>query len=521
MRLPLVCLLSACAAEAPPDIETGSSPLSAARPLAADPCPAPTWRRADGRCVIDRDVILTSTLELGDGMTLDCQGGRLLPAAAGSGTTLADYVPSQPEVAVAIIGKRGASVVNCAIGSEAARFDFGVVVAGGKRPAGGHTIAGSDLHVRACGVQILDADDILVERNDLDWTAGQGVVIARDSDGNVVRKNRFTLAGDLPTQYVRANPGTAPELGVKKTGVMVGNPVHLPIHFNLFVNGRLLQFPNYVEPDGYGWVEDTVIEGNRLSLPGLPGPAADPGGAQTRMGIYILMASRRAHVRGNEVREAAHGLRMAGVQATPLRAQRCVSERGEPTSRFCLSEADCALGGVDAGACPAAIIDVLDARVREPVLERNRLYGPFNDPRPIFRAAIAGGFSTVDALIRENLIEGTGTEAGISLQRFSLETGSVTGNRISGARWGLLFEQGTTAFFGAQIARNDILGSTVAGVGTLGAWSFPAELSVDGAGNHWGHREEPCFRETDSTSALIRDSHASCQPLTALSAEED
>jgi hypothetical protein len=202
------------------------------------------------------------------------------------------------------------------------------------------------------------------------------------------------------------------------------------------------------------------------------------------------------------------------------RAQRCVSDTGEPTSRYCLTEADCSIDGIDAGTCPAPLIDTLDLRIRGAVVERNRLRGPFNDPRPIFRAAIVGGNGTFHGIIRDNEIYGTGIEAGISLQRFSIETGTVIGNRITGARWGILMEQAAATFFGAQISGNDVVLSTEAGVGTLGAWALPSELSAAGLGNHWGHTDEPCFRETDTSSALIRDSHPSCQPLTALSAED-
>jgi len=467
--------------------------------------------------VIDRDTRLASTLELGDGMTLDCQGRRLLPTAAGSGSTLADFVPSQPEVAIAILERHGATVRNCVVGTRDERFDFGVLVAGG----GGHRVADNQLNVRTYGVKLLAASDNLVENNDLTWT-GYGISMLRNADRNVVRGNRLRLVlDDAPLPYMRDDPGMPTKTTGGRDGINVISPVAYHPVATVVVNGRFLQYPTADGvPDectgpcpGYGRAQDNLIEDNLIWLPGPP-PLDN-----TRIGIIAAMMSSRTVIRGNVIHEGAHGIRMAGnAPAQPvLRPAHCVDAGGVPTDRLCATNDECFIDGIDAvavGTCPALATDVIDAQARDTLAEDNRLFGPFNDGRPSFRTGIVGGNATVRGIIRRNQIQGTGTEAGIVLATYTLQTGTVTGNRIHGAQYGLLLSRGTAAFFGAHVWGNDIVDSTVAAIGLDSPYPFATELSFDGVGNYWGHDEEPCFRASDSPDfALIHDSHASCRSL--------
>src|SRR5262249_27646097 len=100
------------------------------------------------------------------------------------------------------------------------------------------------------------------------------------------------------------------------------------------------------------------------------------------------------------------------------------------------------------------------------------------------------------------------------MQGFTIMTGTVVGNRIVGARTGLLLNGANATNFGAVVSGNDIVGSTLIAVGTDGVYTLETELSANGVGNYWGHDEPPCFRPTDSANfALIHDSFASCTPV--------
>lgn len=70
-------------------------------PAAADSsCPSGT-REHRSRCVLDSDLVLAEPLELQSFATLDCEGHRILPSSAGTGTTPESYVPSLPALAIA------------------------------------------------------------------------------------------------------------------------------------------------------------------------------------------------------------------------------------------------------------------------------------------------------------------------------------------------------------------------------------------------------------------------------------
>ena len=514
-RLGIVFLLvsSVAGCEAPDSREVA---LATAASTAS--CPAGTVTGADGVCFLERDLRLSATLELGSGQTLDCRNRRLLPTATGSGTTLADFVPSQPEVAVAVLEAQGATVRNCGIGTAEQRFDFGVILAGG----GGHQVTGNKLHTRTYGIKLLSSSDNLVTGNDVRWTKGFAISVLRNSDRNRIGDNQLRMVDvEGAVGYLREDPGMRHATNSGRVGVNVLSPVaYLPVS-TLVLNGRILQ---YVTDDGhadecvgpcpgYGRAQDNLIEGNQIWLPGAP--AID----NTRLAVVAAMMSSRTTFRGNTVHEAGHGVRMAGNGAAQsvVRAGYCGGQHATPVRR-CVTSAECHIDGIDAqplGDCLDVASDTIDAQARETIVEGNTFIGPFNDGRPDFRTAILAGNATVRGVVRGNQIQGTGIEAGIIVATFMLQTGTIEGNRVHGAAYGLLLMPAGP--FGARISGNDFVGSTVAGVATKSAilagppaYTWPTVLS----GNYWGHDEPPCFRDSDTNRPdLVSDPTASCTAL--------
>ena len=475
------------------------------------PCPPGTREHSSG-CVLDTDLVLARPLELSSFTTLDCRGHRILPSSPGGGTTPPSYVPSVPAIAIAITGERGVDVKNCVIGHDVARFDFGIIAINSKNPGrDGHRIRNNEIHARDSAITLLRVDGARVTDNVLTWTNGFGILVARDSDRNRISSNVLRSPG-LPAVPARLVPN-GPFLAVVDNGITVAGGFLTHVLYNLVIGDRLFQFPNS-EDGRYPSLDDNVVEGNRISLPG-------SSEGKSHAAILVAGNSPRSRVVGDTVFEAGVGIRLAGLMAVqPVqRAARCVDQTGQIVGRFCETSADCFIPGIDAapiGICPALISDVIDARARDSFVEGNTLIGPFNATVLIQRAGIFGGAGTVGGVIRGNRIEGTGTEAGIALLGAMLETGEVTGNVVSGASFGLLLSSTGATRFGARVSRNDITTSATRAVGVSGPYVFPTELSWEGVGNYWGHDAPPCFQASDSAiPALIQDSHASCARVTS------
>ena len=480
-----------------------------ARSAGTLPCPDGTREQARS-CVLDSDLMLTRSLELQSFTTLNCRGHRILPMHEGSGTTADTYVASEPAAAFIVTGDRGVDVRNCVIGQDGARFDFGMIIINSKNAGkAGHRIHDNEIHARDSGITLLRADDLQISDNVITWTNGFGIWFARDSDRNHVNDNVLSSNGSPPAT-IRLVPD-GPFRTAEDDGIFVG-ALHLVPLYNLVVSGRLYQFPNS-EDGQYPSHEDNVIEGNHVSLPG-------SSVGKNHQGIEVATNAARTHVRGNTIVQAATGIRLAGLMLTQIvpRASRCVSPSGEQLARFCATDADCFIPGIEAapiGTCPALLTDVRDLRARDTLAEGNTLVGPFNSPTPM-RAAIFGGNGTVGGIIRGNQVFGTGIEPGIVLAGFTIETGQVVGNVVQGASFGLMLQQGNATAFGARVFLNDITGSTIRAIGVTGTYTLPTELSWDGVGNYWGHATPPCFRSSDTPlSLLIQDSHSFCVPVNA------
>jgi hypothetical protein len=480
------------------------------------------------------DYVLTAPIQLGDGQTLDCKGRKLLPTSVGSGASTTDYVPSVPEVAIAILGKSRATVKNCVIGSLDQRFDFGIVVADTPDgAAGGNKVQKNEIHALSTAVLVVRSDDNAIVNNDITWTVGGGVNLMQDVDRTQVSANDLAQDGTDPHVFARQLPGINRGFaGAKNGGVVSWNPgiedmLALGV-IDMIIGGRLLQYENYgVSSDqcpdagcpGYGRQDDNVVEGNKVAIP--PDPVrANASASNDGGGVYGALLTRRLIVRNNVVNGAGHGVRLAGQITTQkvTRAGHCMAIGGSATNRWCATDFDCAIPGFDAqpiGTCPTdRPVDTVDASSRNTLVQGNLLRGPFDSPG-LVRTAIGPGQGTMDGVIMGNTIECAGQESGITLGAYMLMTGTVTGNRISGCVRGLTLlvgNGGTT--FGAKISGNDIIGSTMYGVDVNGAYTFPSELSQGTVGNYWGHAAPPCFLPGDSSLPdLIHDSHPACTPF--------
>ena len=426
---------------------------------------------------LDSDLVLDESLVLPPFTTLNCRGHRILPRAAGRETTPATYEPSQPAAAVVVSGDRGVDVRDCIIGQDGARFDFDIIVLESKNAGSeGHRIHDNEIHARDTAIVFLRVDDAQVNDNVITWTTGWGISFLRDSDRNRINENTLLSTG-APAGTMRVLPGGPFRDGVDD-GIFV-SALHSTPLLNLVVDGRLYQFPNS-EDGNYPSSDDNVLEGNYISL---PGSSAGKGHA----GIFVSANSTRTRLIGNTIDRAGTGIRFAGLMAAQAvtRPGRCIAADGGATSRFCATDGDCFIEGIDGapiGTCPGVLADVRDLRARSTLAEENVLLGPFNATSAALRVAIFGGNGTVGGVIRRNRVFGTGIEGGISLATYMLETGEVTGNLVQGASSALVL-QGTAAGFGARVFLNDFIGSTTRAIGVLGS-VHAAHGAVDGRRGH-------------------------------------
>lgn len=479
--------------------------------FAAGNCPNGT-RAAGAGCTLDSDLVLTEPLELLSFTTLNCKGKRILPTSPGTGTTQADYVPSVPAVAIAITGEQGVVVRNCVIGQNGSRFDFGIIAVNSKNAGkSGHQIQNNKIHARDSGITFLRVDDAHVADNVITWTNGYGMFFARDSDRNRFTNNTMSSPGS-PAAPIRLVPNGSFRDVVTDDAIAVASFPLFPL-YNVVIGDRLYQFPN--SEDGYyPGHDDNLIEGNHVSLPG-------SSVGKSHAGILVIAHAMNSRLIGNTVSGAGVGIRIAGLpqDSSVQRAARCIDPLMHELARFCETNTDCFIPGIDSapiGTCPALITDVRDLRGFGTIIEGNTLIGPFNSNTPAQRAAIFGGNGNVGEIIRANRIYGTGTEIGILLGRYPIETGYVTGNFVNATSFGLMLQEAGATSFGARVFLNDFTGSTSRAVGVLGPYTLTTNLSWDGVGNYWGHTVPPCFTSADTPiPGLIEDIHPFCVPVAA------
>jgi hypothetical protein len=422
----------------------------------APSCPPPSQLDED-RCVLEADpTVLTETLLLSSGTTLDCRGRRLTPAIGGQsaswgatryGMPFQPSVASTPTTAVLLAdGTSNVTVENCIIED----FDFAIVIANRKLPHAAtpevrNRILNNSLKSRYRGVEIIAADGNEITGNTIHSfaSASGGVSINHDSDDNLVKGNTYvgpSVDGWVPGPLF---PGGVDEAtnGWSGEGVRVLGPV---FSYNFSVGDRT--FVGTRTPNA--WAERNVIEENEIEIPNRAGNA-----------LVAESASDRTVFRNNLVRRVSDAISLVN------------HNRGHDlSSRNVLVEGNTVCGPAEVG--------LQAASTEHPVLRNNR----------VMNARFAGVLLAFDAF----------------------ETGTVTGNVITDSENGLfLFAPGAT--FGAKVSRNDFVGN---GLAVLGEVDSPVELSVDGVGNFWGHDSGPGFLPSDSSNPdLVKDSFAFTGPV--------
>ncbi len=419
-------------------------------------CQPPTTLE-DGRCVLAADVVLTETLVLSSGMTLDCQGHRLTPSVDGqeaswgwtrSGMPFQPSVSSMPTTAVLLAdGTSGVTVENCVIEN----FDFGVVIANRKlanaaKPGTHNRILHNTLNNRYRGVEIIasDGNEILGNTIHSFAAASGGISINHDSDDNLVRGN--TYVGPSAEWWVPGPlfPGGMDEgtNGWSGEGVRVLGPV---FSYNFTVGDRV--FVGTRNPNA--WAERNVIEENDIEIPNRQGN-----------GLVAESASDRTVFRRNVVGQVSDGISLVN------------HNRGH------------------------------DLNSKNVLVEGNTVYGP----------VVVGlqAASTENPVLRDNTVRNA-EFAGILLAINAFETGTVIGNAITDSENGLFLLECCRMPFGAKVSLNDFVGNRLA---VLGEVEGPVELSVDGKGNYWGHDSCPGFLPSDTSNPdLIQDSFPYIGPV--------
>jgi hypothetical protein len=526
---------------------------------------------ASGACTLtlSDDQTLTAPIVIDEGSPLrhlDCAGHQLLPSQAGVDDAHGPggYQPSVPEIGVAVVHRRDVTIERCVIGSPDRRIDFGISLIGEPQPepsacdasAAGNRVRANTIYVRAVGLSVLASDDNRIggdsdgDPNTIEWNgSGIGIDLERGADCNLVQRNVLRSTGAAPT-FIRPYPGSNDSGAAFDVGVYPFDVVTNPLT-NVRVAGRLLQFTNVGTPHVVG----NVIEENTVTMadPRPNNAGVDCGTPLTPLcknggGIIMPAMTKDTVVRGNTVIGGRPGIRFAGfMRITAVNFPRLCSD--DPL-RYCTSSADCTcppFGGqcfrnsdgsatgvscssnLDCASGQTCANAIIDGRARANLSEGNTLYGPFGNAggtNPLDSALGPFGGS-VGATARNNTIYAAGTaygmtfatSFGIAIQGDGfVDSGTqlpgsgatITGNLIDGANVGLNLRQPPTATqFGVRFWRNDVLHSVSRAVTSTGAYTLPAELSVGGQGNHWGHTcsEGGFVAGVDSNSSLIVDSN--------------
>ncbi|HUE82842.1 MAG TPA: Calx-beta domain-containing protein [Pyrinomonadaceae bacterium] len=215
--------------------------------------------RKGNSCVLNGDLVLSTTLELSSFTTLNCRGRRILPFSSGSGTTPDTYQPSVPALAIAITGERKVDVQNCIIGENGNRFDFGIIAINSKNAGRSrHRIQDNEIHARDSAITMLRVDDARVNANIITWTNGFGIWFTRDSDRNRVTSNIMSSPG-APPAAIRFLPGGPFRNDIIDNAIYVA-ALHLHPLFNLIIGDQLYQFPNSEDGQYATGIESGIID---------------------------------------------------------------------------------------------------------------------------------------------------------------------------------------------------------------------------------------------------------------------
>jgi nitrous oxidase accessory protein NosD len=426
------------------DLETGepmnphcslpaSAPVSATAVMAHlhtldASCPAPTVKQGS-QCVLRSDVVLDATLDL-DALThLNCRGHKILPSST-SGTGV---VRSTPELAILLNGAYGSTIQNCIIGDATKPFDCGIMIAKSKTSTG-LKVLNNEISSRAAGVQVLESDSTHISGNTFESIGGcsVGIAVQYDSDSNQITDNTVIGSSGTSGGPVRVAPGTDdPMLGCPSNPVFVSGAI-LPFPLiNARVGNALIQFRNAPNIGLTGQTElssdGNVIESNTIMQVG-------SSAGKQHLGITLAEDATGTLIENNIVSGGQRGIQGVGVTLSIMIPGTCTFD----PSRYCLSNADCFISGVDTapkGTCTGVTSTTARRTSRGTRIEHNQLTGSFND-----RAISVIG--QINSTVIGNTILAT-APFGISVSNEFIQTGIVKNNIVDGPSTALRLQQGS------------------------------------------------------------------------------
>jgi hypothetical protein len=481
-------------------------------------CPAPTVAAGTG-CVLDGDVdlVASGTLELPAKTSLDCRGHKLFTSSPGTDFTHR----STPEIGILLHGASSMTVENCVIDG----FDFGVFSINSKLPAGADADARAikllknTITSRYTAVTLIAVDNTQITDNTLSFTTsgGQGVLVLRGSDRNLIKHNTITVAPSSDTTGVAKLPGPVLIAGSQSGGtggIYVSQGTGLPNLLTAVISGKLYQWltPATQIADA-SFNADNVIEANTITM-------VDP------MNDISASVAERLVIRDNTLGTARIGM-LFGAASLGVSADFPGTCSGDSTrycfnggaaqkvcsgnnATACSSNTDCTgVGTCVVNECFIADIDQAskgDCSGKTTIttnwysdaalIERNHLTGPF-----------ATGIQVTGprVIIQDNVIEGPTTNGtdltqngtGLDIRKLSLQSATIRRNKVSGFVAPLRVLNNATAF-GAKISQNDFMPGTAAIL--VGSSSFAADVSV---GSCSTNAALMCSRKTGGTDEAV------------------
>ena len=480
--------------------------LAAQQGPADSACPAPSVQDG-GPCVLRQDAILSDTMWLRSGTTLNCRGHRLTAVNPGvldqPRTPANEFQPSQPELALFVHRSYGVTIQNCVI----AGFDFGITVAQSKAADAPRILRDTNIRildntidVRTNAIDVIKSDGVIISDNSLSYASERG--------RGVVTRIRQRQQRDRPQHdyqhrcrlYRPGAPGTGGPL-VTQPAIM-DNEIHTlqmnqPVR-NLVVSGILTQIaasdPSPDNGDSTTRPDHNVIEANDITDLG-PGPSctldpdtscqADVDCSATGKGVCLLKQNngiafniRAADtiVRGNRVSGRMNrGVSFAGLSTAFLVVGWFPGTCARDSGRICSSDADCSIPGYDVrsiGPCDNEADLTLNGNTMRLTAEDNLVSGEYDS------AALFAG-ETNQFIFRGNTVEGG--VSGIRINAPAIN-GLIERNVVSGSANALYLAFPPT--FTHAIRLNDFTGYSAA-IRTSNNFTVATDISTD-MGNYWG-----------------------------------
>ncbi len=445
-------------------------------------CPPPLVPQ-DHQCVIENDITIDKTLDLGSFTKLNCQGNTISPTKPmDTGLSTAH---SSPEVAIILHDAYGVKLQNCIID----KFDNGVVVVNSKVTAEQksdpetlamlrNNILENTINARYRGVLLEKVDNTDIKNNTITLTsAGSlGITVYHGSNFNRIIDNSVTHNVAALNPLVSIGTNVTVNKGVAGISIIhrfntKGGP-RIPPLDNMIIGNTLYQFP--FDPNEIP--EDNLIEGNTVSVNPAPG-------VQFTSNVVTLGAfgTLRTTIRNNTISGGFGGIEMQGGNFPSQGPNRCTLD----PSRFCVTNSDCYIPGFDTaskGTCPLPLPVFGPTTVKDTLVEGNVVNG----------GAGLLVFLADNTILRNNTV--TGASAGLTINNVGLESTTAMHNVFSGNTNGLLLNRntarglnpGTHISFGSNISLNDFTGYTNAVQTDNDNYPLSAELSVADQGNYWG-----------------------------------